>query len=187
MRGFPPGKRVERAARAFAEPIAYLAQRKRLSAARTAAAPAVFAVPLVQGRQIRVRRQRVGLVSLEPQSGGQHGAHGRNTCSTISRIHAASFSCSGVRDRRFVERLRWASGGIRPHPRGSRAPRLPPVYCQSRTAREHRCRSAPVPAARPAHGKNIACRLHRSPHPERRHRFFRQGVTAFHFGRAMRL
>ena len=61
------------------------------------------------------------------------------------------------------------------------AQRLLPVYCQSRTAREHGCRSAPVPAARSAHGKNIACRSRRSPlHPERQHKWFPPRiVTAF--------
>ena len=60
-------QRVQRLSGALAEPIAYLAHRERLSRLLKQREHLTgFAVPLPQSRQIRVRRKRVRLVSLEP-------------------------------------------------------------------------------------------------------------------------
>ena len=100
-------QRIQRLSRAFAEPIAYLAHRERLSRLlKQRQHLTFFAVPLPQSRQIRVRRERVRLVSLEPQAGGQHGVYAVEVGAVQSLPHPRRKSqLLGGQNRRFVQHL----------------------------------------------------------------------------------
>ena len=100
-------QRVQRLSRAFAEPIAYLAHRERLSRLLKQRQHLTgFAVPLPQSRQIRVRRERVRLVSLEPQSGGQHGVYAVEVGAVQPLAHPrGELELLCGQNRRFVQHL----------------------------------------------------------------------------------
>ena len=100
-------QRVQRLSRAFAEPITYLAHRERLSRLlKQRQHLTVFAVPLPQSRQIRVRRERVRLVSLEPQAGGQHGVYAVEVGAVQPLAHPRrELELLSGQNRRFVQHL----------------------------------------------------------------------------------
>ena len=102
-----PGKRVERAARAFSEAFADFRERKRLPG-RIEQPQHLALVPLapVQGIKVGVRYQRVGFVALEPQSGREHGAHAVEIRAVQPLTHPRrELQLLGRQHRLFVERF----------------------------------------------------------------------------------
>ena len=102
-----PGKRVERAARAFAEAFADFRERTRLSGRiEQPQHLALLALAPVQGIQVGVRYQRVGFVALEPQSGREHGAHAVEIRAVQPLAHPRrELQLLGRQHRLFVERF----------------------------------------------------------------------------------